>query len=329
MPILHGVAAAMYGKKDSHLFSVSTVRGSSKEGIELSSTSATEFDPRESGSTKAAFAKFLLVVDSLLREQAKTTTSRPLDVPVVLGFTREVLGVRQISDDLRAEYASLLQGPRSFVMGINDPPFSDKKNKNIMDVPTLAEITMSAFDPVRSGRSGGISLETRLFVDRSMGDGTEAPPLKGEDRKYCARLRVLYEKALAGDKEAHEELTSEAKALARMLGNHYREQFGRGHETRFFYTGSRIASAMRLAPNVLPSWLDLRDVFAGELARHLGIQHNFAVKTPADSPDPPFSNVVASIVADQFDALAGIRDPRAVLLKHVYCLPDLAGERKS
>ena len=92
-----------------------------------------------------------------------------------------------------------------------------------------------------------------------------------------------------------------------------------GGDHRFIHIGLPNNTEMRELEyyNVFHDDDELRQIFAAEFMRVLGINYNVALKCVRDQPIPPFADVVATYLADNMDKLHyGEIRPAAVMIKH-------------
>ena len=135
-----------------------------------------------------------------------------------------------------------------------------------------------------------------------------------DDLRALSTLHELHQAAGTGETQARDALEQLAKLEARKYSH---ELQARGiAPPRFVQFGLHKPEHQSNPRYTFLEWYNLRDIFAEELIRLMGQPHNICVKTPNDLPSPPFSDICATLIADQWDIFNGITRKRHIAVQH-------------
>lgn len=149
------------------------------------------------------------------------------------------------------------------------------------------------------------------YLYRPEHNGNRVPTEK--DEEVNAEFLRLHEDAKSGNADALLTLKGYARTAGRSCAEEL-EKEGRLDTTRFVNYGLNGNYTMRYEAL---DWFNLKDIFVEELVRHMKMPHNICVKTPNDMPAPPFADICATYLADQWNILEGVSKPRNVYAKPI------------
>ncbi len=299
---LHGIATALYDDAEGRtVVTATTLASESADKIFIEKVNKTEINPSKTGEVRNALN---MVMDEICRQPAQRG--------IIQGGIHRG---REAVIPVEVVYGTPFEHPAKVyrTMLLDAFPQYFPKRKKVRNSP-VAELLKKLFHARHEtyGQKGSrIESNSYLFYH----DGKELIDHRiiECDKLVGVEFDRLHEAAKAGDTEARRTLEYYARQIARSVKEELHE--GTYSTTRFIVCGEKHSLKYKFL-----DWFDLKDVFVNEFVRGMGNPHNVCVKTSNDRPSPPFADICATYIADQFDILEGVSRKR-----HIYARPlDLA-----
>jgi hypothetical protein len=295
---LHGIATALYGTERRSTISVTNLVSEGPDEIFIEKTQKAEFDPSKPRESRDALG---LVLDELAQQ----------------GPQRFVIG-RGPNKDREAEvYTSIIYGTpemhpavayRKMLLTAYPEYFRNQKNFRNKHVRELLERLFLKYHKGHGQPGSVIELNHyQLFLPN------ESLSCEITEKDQANEEFVRLQKAAdARDREAYLTLSGYAREAAREYAKDLRNR-GILEAARFVKYG--LGNGRHTGTNryTILGWCNMKNIFVEELTKHMKKPHNVCVKTPDDKPAPPFSDICATYLADQWDMVYEISKKR-----HVY-----------
>ena len=281
---LRGIATGLYGTQRKSIVSVTTLTSESADRIFIEGTQKVEIDPFDAEQARQAF---MPVLDKICEQPAQMC-----DVPQ---------GRAQIP--MAVVYGTPEKHPAVVYKSMIRAAFPEYFPKNRQCNATVAELLKHLFltHYAEHGQDRDALIELNdYYLFPSHEDGSLKTPLFTEDQ-LSGLLGSLHEVAESGNGAGRTMLEHYAKEAARIYND---ELQGRCILTpRFVQYGPRNGSRQGINKYTTLGLYNLKDVFVRALLGYAAEdqQHNICVKTPNDAPSPPFTDICATHIADQWD----------------------------
>ncbi len=331
MTKLQAIAAAVYGPSGNERLSVSVIEGTAKNDIYLTETQSEQIKINSRPAVATRMKDFAAKVALVIGNQ-KQQTNKP--VPLVFGWPAEFFSPDLVENTMRG-----FGIPSSFMKKETaEPIFITRTQLATPHVRTAkySQRYMEIFGKLLSKylqdslkvAQADFEFRPRAFVDLDLTNDRSISELEAaiasEDRQEWGRVFMnLVQTAEGGDAQARSDLEDIMRHKAHLLVERYDSiAFISGasainrDSTRFFMTGipkEPFISDVHL--NCFTKLEGLRTVFAEEMIRLMDLDHNICLKAPCDPRNPPFTDVAATYLADQFDELNGTTSRTAVIVK--------------
>ena len=288
---LEGLAIALYGNREQSQVCVTYLRSNGSNDFIIERTAKETFYPANSEKMRQAVGGVLREIKGLA-EQIGMTGRGIVKVPttIVYGLPEEHLA-GLYSPSLRRAFAA-----------------SFREIGADADVFTLLE-HLFLVQHRKHGQAGSM-IELHPYVLYLPEDPCELVQLSEEDPRLREELSRLYSLAGAGNGEALQALEGIARHEARRYSDSLLQ---RGiAPPRFIQFGLHRADHQANVRYTFLEWYNLKDIFVDELLKNMNAPHNICLKTPNDPASPPFSDICATHLADQWDLIQGRTRKRRV-----------------
>lgn len=314
MEEFYGVAAAIY-EAQSLRFATTVVKGVAKDQIEVVRTKTHDVDMSNPDMLAAAFQEYLATLKATVVDQRNALKAA---IPIVLGWPQE-LNIERVGRVLERKFGKLVKGPHVAKgverdRGINAAHLKYRDivgqiiNGYLVNQGVGAEEFLyqhrGFLNPQRASASAHIDDIVEQVKHSKDERDIRALKARGKDRPVARNELIRLVKILAARN------ASRTRQVAHNAG---------GNDHRFILTGLPGHPEMKELEyyNVFHDDNELRQIFAAEFMRILGIRYNVALKCCRDQPSPPFADVVATYLADLMDMyFHGEIRPAAVMVKH-------------
>lgn len=315
---LHAIASAIYGDPNLRI-TTTVVAGEQKDAISIERRSDAVFRQSSIADVTNVFTQFLEEIVRIASDQRQLV--RSVALPVIFGWPPDTDHYELVTT-LMGIFPQFFAGKKfhnpclSYEAEDNSLTKVAKSKAQMARVATLVE-SFAEQDPrlksvVVEFMSRGF-INTTRDLSRSEIDAILAEPSNDQERQFIA----IKERA-ATRPVAKQMMIKQVRVWAREFASSIKTHTGASGGSRFIMTGlphlpEMISSIHR---NCFYNDEELRQIFAAEIIRLLGIDHHIALKCPRDLSAPPFSDVAATFVADKLNLISdGVIKPQAVRVK--------------
>src|SRR3989338_2767701 len=299
---LHGIATALYDSGEKTIVSVAALNSNSANDIFIVNSQKVQVNPSKPAEVRDAFKS---VMDKMLRQPVQRGV-------IQQGPNKGFEAVIPVEVIYGAPFKHPAEAYRSMLLSAFPMYFKNRKKARNAPVDKLLMGIFKAYYEEHCHPDSMIVLNRyHLFLPDNK-ELLKAPVITEEDERANVEYLKLYKAAEAGSEEARIVLEICARKVARALTEKFEED-GTYDATRFIQYGPNNESYRRLLKYTFLNWFDLKNVFVDEFIKNMKNPYYVCVKTPNDKPAPPFADICATYLADQWSILEGGNKP-----KHAY-----------